>query len=470
MQKKVMKDKDFDKLISRNNSTKVIKLSTFNENDLQSSKDVSHKRRNSIDEILAVSHKRRNSIDEILADVGPQKSDTRALADFLRDTSPEDLLGKSAQKFQREVSYANQNEDGRTNYDRRDHDDHSIRREQELIQNTFSNSSFIPVGKMGNKPKNPERAVTFAESMHNVPDQQQLEHQKSYHPTYQKPTQPTQVPIDFKPVFASRGSSLKNLKHVSGSSAFESDQDRSSYQEGAHQEQFPPPRTNSSAQDPRKPVPQYSDDDSSVISGSVSNSVMSMNIVSPLEGVLEKKVPLENLQVENGSDASMSSVTPPIKRKESSTARKAAIIPPRNKSEDKSGTNNQDKGGTNSHDNNDDMDFTDSIYDDYESHEQAEQHYSDIFDLLPENVSSKPTKNLDDPRLKEAHQEIQRLQNSLENSRTENESLKKQMSDQKQGFDKLSGQAYKKIKELLTDRSIMTIEIKSLKAQVLGIN
>ncbi|KAJ3274574.1 hypothetical protein HDV01_002416 [Terramyces sp. JEL0728] len=62
--------------------------------------------------------------------------------------------------------------------------------------------------------------------------------------------------------------------------------------------------------------------------------------------------------------------------------------------------------------------------------------------------------------------EIERLKAELATARTENENTVSLMQEQKRGFDKLSAQAYKKIKELLTDRNIMTIEIKSLKSQM----
>jgi hypothetical protein len=63
-------------------------------------------------------------------------------------------------------------------------------------------------------------------------------------------------------------------------------------------------------------------------------------------------------------------------------------------------------------------------------------------------------------------QEITILRERLANVSEENTKLKKQMEDQKISFDKLSAQAYKKIKDLLTDRTVMTIEINSLKTQV----
>jgi hypothetical protein len=44
--------------------------------------------------------------------------------------------------------------------------------------------------------------------------------------------------------------------------------------------------------------------------------------------------------------------------------------------------------------------------------------------------------------------------------------LAKTMDEQKQKFDKLSNAAYKKIRELLTDRQIMELEIRTLRAQV----
>ncbi|KAJ3260458.1 hypothetical protein HK103_000600 [Boothiomyces macroporosus] len=63
--------------------------------------------------------------------------------------------------------------------------------------------------------------------------------------------------------------------------------------------------------------------------------------------------------------------------------------------------------------------------------------------------------------------EIERLKSELAAAKQENENTLSLMQEQKRGFDKLSAQAYKKIKELLTDRNIMTIEIKSLKSQVI---
>ncbi|KAJ3330117.1 hypothetical protein HDU91_003682, partial [Kappamyces sp. JEL0680] len=60
---------------------------------------------------------------------------------------------------------------------------------------------------------------------------------------------------------------------------------------------------------------------------------------------------------------------------------------------------------------------------------------------------------------------IAELEAQLAASKQETEKQATLMQEQKRGFDKLSAQAYKKIKELLTDRNIMSIEIKSLKAQ-----
>ncbi|KAJ3323730.1 hypothetical protein HDV06_001460 [Boothiomyces sp. JEL0866] len=62
--------------------------------------------------------------------------------------------------------------------------------------------------------------------------------------------------------------------------------------------------------------------------------------------------------------------------------------------------------------------------------------------------------------------EIERLKGELAAAKQESENTLSLMQEQKRGFDKLSAQAYKKIKELLTDRNIMTIEIKSLKSQM----
>ena len=61
---------------------------------------------------------------------------------------------------------------------------------------------------------------------------------------------------------------------------------------------------------------------------------------------------------------------------------------------------------------------------------------------------------------------ISQLQAQLVHVQEENFKQATMLQDQKKGFDKLSAQAYKKIKELLTDRNIMVIELKSLRSQV----
>jgi hypothetical protein len=61
---------------------------------------------------------------------------------------------------------------------------------------------------------------------------------------------------------------------------------------------------------------------------------------------------------------------------------------------------------------------------------------------------------------------ISTLQAQVSNLQEESIRQQQVMQEQKNGFDKLSAQAYKKIKGLLTERNIMTIELKSLKAQV----
>jgi predicted DNA-binding protein (UPF0251 family) len=65
------------------------------------------------------------------------------------------------------------------------------------------------------------------------------------------------------------------------------------------------------------------------------------------------------------------------------------------------------------------------------------------------------------------YEELEELRKRLETAEKEKEELATKMAEQKRGFDKLSAQAYKKIKELLTERNIMSIEMTSLKAQVL---
>ncbi len=61
---------------------------------------------------------------------------------------------------------------------------------------------------------------------------------------------------------------------------------------------------------------------------------------------------------------------------------------------------------------------------------------------------------------------VSSLEAQLKESRNAYEEQVTLGQEQKRGFDKLSAQAYRKIKELLTDRNIMSIEIKSFKAQV----
>ena len=62
--------------------------------------------------------------------------------------------------------------------------------------------------------------------------------------------------------------------------------------------------------------------------------------------------------------------------------------------------------------------------------------------------------------------ELQDSQMTINQSEAMKQQVLETMEEQKKKFDKLSASAYKKIKELLTDRQIMDIEVKSLKYQV----
>ena len=63
--------------------------------------------------------------------------------------------------------------------------------------------------------------------------------------------------------------------------------------------------------------------------------------------------------------------------------------------------------------------------------------------------------------------EVEELKAHVQDVEAENRMFRQQLEDQKKGFDKLSAQAYKKIKGLLTERNIMSIEAESLKSQVI---
>ncbi|KAJ3073392.1 hypothetical protein HK102_006013 [Quaeritorhiza haematococci] len=62
--------------------------------------------------------------------------------------------------------------------------------------------------------------------------------------------------------------------------------------------------------------------------------------------------------------------------------------------------------------------------------------------------------------------EVSRLAEALEASERERERMTYTVEENKAKFDRLSAQAYKKLKELLTERKIMEIEISSLRAQL----
>ncbi|KAI8910119.1 hypothetical protein EDD86DRAFT_134253 [Gorgonomyces haynaldii] len=62
--------------------------------------------------------------------------------------------------------------------------------------------------------------------------------------------------------------------------------------------------------------------------------------------------------------------------------------------------------------------------------------------------------------------DLEQSKMELQESEHQRQEIVQTMEDQKRKFDKLSASAYKKIKELLTDRQIMDIEVKSLKHQV----
>lgn len=78
-----------------------------------------------------------------------------------------------------------------------------------------------------------------------------------------------------------------------------------------------------------------------------------------------------------------------------------------------------------------------------------------------------------DYRLVEKTQEIEMLRaqvaslkTQVENVTHENQVQANLLTEQKKGFDKLSAQAYKKIKNLMNEKQVMSIEIMSLKSQV----
>jgi hypothetical protein len=103
-------------------------------------------------------------------------------------------------------------------------------------------------------------------------------------------------------------------------------------------------------------------------------------------------------------------------------------------------------------------------------HYGVSRHASQKAQVMVDKVAKVPTLHsttqTDSYEVDSLRAELARLRGELEESREESRKLKDLMGEQKRGFDKLSAQAYKKIKELLTDRNIMSIEIKSLKSQV----
>jgi hypothetical protein len=76
-----MKDEEFESMIS-SQGTKVLTLSTFNENSV--GYEPEHIKTQTFQPI---EKKKRDSIDSLLSD-GPKKSDTQLLVDFLREGPP----------------------------------------------------------------------------------------------------------------------------------------------------------------------------------------------------------------------------------------------------------------------------------------------------------------------------------------------------------------------------------------------
>jgi hypothetical protein len=98
------------------------------------------------------------------------------------------------------------------------------------------------------------------------------------------------------------------------------------------------------------------------------------------------------------------------------------------------------------------------------------RHPSQRAQVVIEPSTSESTTQTDQDQVKELLSHVELLKKQLLDAQEENQKLKETSAEQKRGFDKLSAQAYKKIKELLTDRNIMQIEIKALKNQVLFFN
>jgi hypothetical protein len=429
--------------------TKVLTLSTFNEN-------TGHYEPEQINNntFAPIVKKKRDSIDSLLSD-GPKKSETQLLVDFLREGPPPPAAAPvSPQKKgffkwspkkpkKKEELQQQQPMKQSSNYGyvapKTDHGYVPPKKVQES-QDTIYEEPEVP------KPRQ-QKGVSFAPQLEEYQYADNM-HRKStnsisdYYDSYaEEQVQNPAMDDHNKPVFGSRGSSLKNLETMGHKLSEDLPKEQyvpmvlpphSKPEQRMESRMEPPqPRMEQARMEPRydsrpemrEPMMEQRHDVQEV---KVLNHRFEPVVVQ--EPVVEKRYEPREVQVRIAHHSSREQLRE--KKHVDANQYEDLHVP--------------------------------------QLHYGVSRHPSQKAEIVTEIVSPKidSTTQTEVDQVQDLQDELEQLKRELAQSREENLKLKDAMAEQKRGFDKLSAQAYKKIKELLTDRNIMQIEIKSLQSQM----
>jgi hypothetical protein len=441
--KKMLEEDDFDMQIKSQEGTKIIKLSTFNEKDLggereerkvvgqeiedyKESRSVAEraptkkglfgwKRKPSKDEDLRVnstvkSQPLKPAQGQAVPQSMPPKQQKKSLPSEQQSSQirpNESSQPAPVQKFNSAPLEVTSSTNTQTSLVPQGQEDQLCIVDPVLMKNTDFNAAFIHVGNLGKaKPKNTSKGVKFASTAETI--------------TLEISSDDEEM-LD-KPEFAPRGSSMKNVDN------------------GRQSTKTEPAVTNRN-----EPLIQNNE------SGIRDNR---QNFSRP-GSVIDPEVLRENRQKNVTKQASRSELVFPLPPTVLGSARNTGPSPPQEQVEYQARKNSDPFGESLSRTSNNNLMPPVKVPD-------ASRKKSPTPTPTTLNTSVQTDKDDRESLLNM----ISTLQAQV--SHFQEESIRQQqvMEEQKNGFDKLSAQAYKKIKGLLTDRNIMTIELKSLRAQV----
>ena len=444
-----MDDNDFNNLI--NQGTKQIKLSSFSELKLQSDNKFKPKPRNDFEDMITSKAGVMDFLDEQHQQPIVQQDTTLdkkgSIGSSESEKEKKSTFGKffGLKKLKSKISDPKIDTRLKNSMEKlaiNDHNnisspmspinsDENYSPSSQVNRNTTHNAQFIDVEPFNPIRKAPskEKGVTFRDAVSEIiserdedSDESELdEYYDSYHEVQNEQQRPT---------FSNRGSSLKNLEHST-------------------QKQATPPIPD------MKPIVNNYNEAPSVPSRNLEQSNVNRNTEVPnvpnRMGSLPRGVKLAKKQL------TLERVLPPTPKPSKPSIEQIDV---------KNGPRPQRSA-----------DLQLDSKPQYSAGPLSSRSFSELDQTIDNELrifdSQRPPldykRNLQNATNVEVEQlktEVEDLKLNMQEIEDENTKLRQQLEDQRKGFDKLSAQAYKKIKGLLTDRNILSIEVESLKSQV----